>query len=127
MGSDEHDEADEWYERKTKWMVKWLGAEHNVVMHSIIPYPVGGLDLYYYPNGIKGTGIATKELCEVKNKGPKNWCYENYELVMFTKHELNLDVAHDVGTDFGKAHHDINAILNCLAPYSTEATLKKNK
>jgi hypothetical protein len=39
-----------------------------MVMHAIIPYAIGGgLDLYYYPNGLPGTAIATKELSE------RNW------------------------------------------------------
>jgi hypothetical protein len=128
MASDGDDEVDAWYERKSKWMAKRLGREHDMVMHAIIPYAIGGgLDLYYYPNGIKGTGIATKELCEVKDEGPKNKFFDNYELVMFTRHKLNLDDAKDDDTKFGKAHSKINAFLNCLAPYAADATLNPNE
>jgi hypothetical protein len=65
-------------------------------MHAIIPYAVGGaLDLFYYPNGVQGTGIATKELANRHGKGPANNSYPCYELVMFTRKELNLDDAND--------------------------------
>jgi hypothetical protein len=44
--------AQTWYEHKTRLMEGSLGPEHDVVMHAIIPYAVGGaLDLYYYPRG----------------------------------------------------------------------------
>lgn len=66
--ADDHGEqlAQQWYDDKTSMMVDVLGKEHDIVMHAIIPYAVGGgLDLYYFTNGIAGTAIATKELCEV--------------------------------------------------------------
>ena len=109
-------------------MEKSLGPEHDMVMHAIIPYAVGGaLDLYYYPNGLSGTAIATKELCEDLDEYSTNDVYDRYELVMFTRHALNLDEAHDETTAFGRAHACINAILNCIAPYSTQATLNPNE
>ena len=128
--SDAHDEkiAQEWYDRKTAFMERVLGNEHDVVMHAIIPYAVGGgLDLYYYPNGVEGTGIATKELSELPNEGSSNLVYKTYELVMFTKHPIAIEEAKDETTPFGHAHGDINAVLNCIAPYSAEATLNPNE
>ena len=128
--SEEHEEqlAQEWYDRKTALMESALGKEHDIVMHAIIPYAVGGgLDLYYYPNGVPGTAIATKECCESPDEGSTNDAFEFYELVMFTKHQLSLDDADDESTAFGKAHSNINAILNCIAPYSAQATLNPNE
>jgi len=122
-------EAEEkWYEIKSKAMESILGKEHDIVMHAIIPYQIGGgLDLYYFPNGIEGTGVATKELIDANGKGPSNNSYEAYELVMFTKHELNLDEAKNDETEFGKAHSNINSILNLIARYSEQATLNPNE
>ena len=56
--------ADEaWYGAKSAFLAEHLGPEHEMVMHALIPYAVGGnLDLYYFPDGIDGTAIATKEL-----------------------------------------------------------------
>jgi len=128
--TDDHDEqlAQQWYDRKTEMMVELLGEEHDVVMHSMIPYGVGGgLDLYYFPNGVEGTAIATKELCEIPGEGSSNTVFENYELVMFTKQAISLDDAQNEKTPFGKAHGSINAILNCMAPYSAEATLNPHE
>jgi hypothetical protein len=97
-------------------------------MHAIISYAVGGgLDLYYYPNGLPGTAIATKELSELPNEGSSNKVYRSYELVMFTKHRLDLDAAMDETTEFGRAHMNINTILNRIAPYSAQATLNPNE
>lgn len=118
----------EWYEYKSKLMEQMLGKEHEMVMHAIIPYAVGGgLDLYYYPNGIAGTAIATKELAELPDEGSKNKTFSCYELVMFTRHPLDLKQAKDKNTSFGKAHSNINQILNVIARYSAEANLNPNE
>jgi hypothetical protein len=120
--------ARRWYDRKEALMESMLGKEHNMVMHAIIPYAVGGgLDLYYYPNGVPGTAIATKELSELPGEGASNRVFRCYELVMFTKHPLDLDAAKDETTAFGRAHMTINAILNRMARYSGQATLNPNE
>ena len=46
---------------------------------------------------------------------------------MFTKHSLSLDDAEDENTAFGKAHANINAILNLIARYSESAQLNPNE
>lgn len=115
---------DEWHEKKSQIMEKTLGKEHDMVTHALIPYELGGgLDLYYYPNGIKGTGIATKELTFACRDSSKNSKYKKYEIAMFTEHDVDLDAAKDENTLFGKEHANINAILNCIAPYSSQAEL----
>jgi hypothetical protein len=121
--------AQRWYEHKSRLMEASLGKEHNMVMHAIIPYVLGGgLDLYYYPNGIPGTAIATKELSELPTQGPLNDLYRSYELVMFTKHRLDLDAARDESTEFGRAHGNINSMLNLIAWFSAQqATLNPNE
>jgi hypothetical protein len=118
----------QWYDRKSALMEEMFGKEHDIVMHAIIPYAIGGgLDLYYYPNGIPGTAVATKELSELPGEGSSNDVYQCYELVMFTKHPLDLDAAMAEETAFGRAHAVINAVLNRIAPYSAQATLNPNE
>jgi hypothetical protein len=127
MANSDEDDADHWYDRKSGLMEDILGEEHNMVMHAIIPYAIGGgLDLYYYPNGVPGTGIATKELSEQPGEGSSNQVFKCYELVMFTKHAIDLEAAKDEKTPFGKVHASINSILNVVAPYSAQATLNPN-
>ncbi|QDU39062.1 Suppressor of fused protein (SUFU) [Maioricimonas rarisocia] len=126
MTSDDTVEQTEldWYERKSFMMQESLGKEHDKVMHALIPYAIGGaLDLYYFPNGIPGTAIATKELSVLPNEGSTNRIYRTYELVMFTRNALDLDAAQDERTAFGRAHRNIAAILNPIARYSEQATL----
>lgn len=119
--------AQKWYDHKSMLMERSLGKEHDIVMHALIPYEIGGaLDLYYYPNGVPGTAIATKELSELPNEGSSNNFYQSYELVMFTKLQLDLDSALDDRTPFGSIHSSINSVLNRIAPYSAEATLNPN-
>lgn len=127
--SDADEEAGwRWYDRKSALMEGMLGKEHDKVMHAIIPYAIGGgLDLYYFPNGVPGTAVATKELSEVPGEGSSNGVYQCYELVMFTKHALDLDAANNEDTAFGRAHSVINAVLNCIARYSAQATLNPNE
>jgi hypothetical protein len=129
MSEDDNEQLyQQWYDDKTAMMVQHLGAEHDSVMHSMIPYNLGGgLDLYYFPNGIPGTAIATKELCEMRGEGSSNDVFDNYELVMFTRHALSLDDAKDESTPFEQVHCSMNAILGCIAPYSAEATLNPNE
>jgi hypothetical protein len=114
-----------WFDEKSDLMQAILGKEHHMVMHALIPYAIGGaLDLYYYPAGaVPGTAIATKELSELPGEGSSNAVFRSYELVMFTKHPIDLDAARDEGTEFGRAHASINAILNCMARYSATAEL----
>lgn len=120
--------AEEWYEHKSRLMEGLLGPEHDMVMHAIIPYAVGGgLDLYYFPHRIAGIAVATKELSELPDEGSSNRSFSCYELAMFTRHALNLDEAHNQETAFGKAHANINAILNIVAPYSATASLNPNE
>ncbi|HVX85796.1 MAG TPA: hypothetical protein VH253_13525 [Phycisphaerae bacterium] len=123
--TDEEAEAERrWHERKSALMEEMLGKEHNRVMHAIVSYAIGGgLDLYYYPNGIQGTAIATKELSERAGEGSSNRVFRCYELVMFTKQPLDLAAAKDASTPFGRAHMSINAILNRIARYSARAKL----
>jgi hypothetical protein len=126
MASDETAEERfrQWYEHKSRLMEASLGQEHDMVMHAIISYAVGGgLDLYYYPNGLPGTAIATKELSELPNEGSSNDVYRCYELVMFTKRRLDLDAAMKEKTAFGRVHRNINSILNLIARYSAQARL----
>ncbi len=124
--SDPYDAEQEeaWHDEKTAYFEALMGPEHDQVMHAIIPYAIGGgLDLYYYPHGITGTGIATKELTDWRRGGPTNSLYDGYELVMFTKQALDLDNAQNSDTAFGAIHATINAVLNLLARYSEEAEL----
>jgi hypothetical protein len=128
MADAEGEAGERWYERKSAMMEKMLGKEHDMVMHAIIPYAIGGgLDLYYYPNGAPGTAVATKELSELPGEGSSNRVFRCYELVMFTRHAIDLDAARDEDTPFGKAHSAINAVLNRIAPYSAQASLNPNE
>jgi hypothetical protein len=128
MANEDEEAWQEWDDRKSELMAKTLGKEHDMVMHAIIPYAIGGgLDLYYFPNGIPGTGVATKELSELPGEGSSNDVFQCYELVMFTKHPIDLDAAKDEATAFGQAHTVINAVLNLIARYSAEATLNPNE
>ncbi len=113
-----------WAAKKAAWMEEILGREHDHVMHAMIPFAIGGsLDLYYYPNGIPGTGIATKELSELPGEGPSNQSLDNYELVYFARAKLNLDDVRREETEFGRAHQRANAVLNSVARYAFEAEL----
>jgi hypothetical protein len=114
----------DWDEHKSALIESILGQEHDMVGHSMIPFALGGaLDLYYYPNGIPGTAIATKELAESPTEGSSNDFHRTYELVMFTKHRLDLDDAEELDTEFGAAHWNMRTILNLIARYSGQAVL----
>jgi len=114
----DRESTEKWYERKSAFMASRLGPQHDTVMHALIPFALGGgLDLYYYPNGIPGTCISTKELCEIPGEGPSNRVFSCYELVMFTRVPLALDDAKNPATPFGRIHAIINDVLNPIAQY----------
>ena len=113
-----------WYDDISAKMSAVLGKEHEMVLHAIIPFAVGGaLDLYYYAKGLPGTAIATKELSHAVEASSTNDKFDKYELVMFTQESMNLDNAHDEETSFGRAHQNIARILNPIANYSQQARL----
>jgi hypothetical protein len=126
----EHDqEADiQWHEKKAEYLDSILGEAYEMVLHAIVPFEIGGgLDFYYFPNGIPGTGLATLELVDRHGNGPSNRVFPAYELVMFTKHKMNIDEAGKENTPFGKADQNLKGILNGIARYSMEATLNPDE
>src|SRR5690242_9386919 len=124
MDDAQYELACRWYDHKTSLMEASLGKEHDLVSHALIPFEVGGaLDLFYFPQPTDGTAIATKEVSELPNFGPSNDVFRSYELVMFTREPLDLAVALDPKTPFGKAHRVMNSMLNVVARYSSHACL----
>lgn len=116
--------ADErWYEEKSRALAHVLGPEHDRVMHSMIPFEMGGaLDLYYFPQP-KGFAIATKELIDEEGKGPTNRTMRSYELVVFSRVPFDLDLAQKEYTPMGRIHQRLNGMLNATALYACEPGL----
>jgi hypothetical protein len=114
-----------YYEAKQKGLERVLGPMHNLVGHAIIPFEVGGaVDMYYFPNGIPGTGFATMELLEPDGSGPKPNRIGTYELVAFTK--LKIPPPEEkAGTNhpFNKIERRMCGILTTVGRYSYEAVL----
>jgi hypothetical protein len=118
---------EKWDEFKSEGLTKLLGKEHDMVMHAIIPFCVGGgLDLYYFPQKT-GYAIATKELIDEFGDGPKNRVHKSYELCMFSKATFDLDLAKDENCPMGKSHRLLNGGLNAMARYSYQASLNPNE
>lgn len=117
------------YEAKKAGLEAILGPMYDLVGHSIIPYCVGGLlDMYYFPNGIPGTGFASMELIEPDGTGPKRGKIGTYELVSFTKHSVKDaprpdDEKHPVNIQQSR----LCSIMTAIARYSTEAVLNPNE
>lgn len=117
------DEYDNDYELKEQGLENVLGKMLNTVGHAIIPFDIGGaVDMYYFPNHIKGTGFATMELLDPKGNGPKPNDYGTYELVAFTKHIYNSDYEND--TAFNLIERRICGIFTRVGNFSFEAVLK---
>jgi hypothetical protein len=112
-----------WYERKSELMCRALGAEADVVLHAIVSYEVGGaLHTYFYPHGIDGTGIATKQLARLDG-GPSNNRFKAFEFVMFTRDRIDPKMGGVVLGNQNDTLSKIRGILNALAPYAEDATL----
>jgi hypothetical protein len=116
---------EEWnrdYEEKQKGLERLLGKMHDVVGHAVIPFEVGGaLDMYYFPNGIPGTGFATMELLKPDGTGPIPNKFGTYELAAFTR--IPYD-ATDGETPFSRIRARLNLVMTNIAYYSLQAKLQ---
>ena len=117
------DEFDKHYELKSKGLEKILGKSHDLVGHAIIPFEIGGaVDMYYYPDGIKGTGFATMELIQPDGTGPVPNRNGTYELVAFTKLPYSSDTSET--HPFNLIERRTCGIFTAIGSYSFEAKLE---
>jgi hypothetical protein len=117
------EELDKDYELKMAGLEAVLGKSHDLVGHAIIPFDIGGaVDMYYFPNGIKGTGFATMELLQPDGKGPIPNRLGTYEMVAFTK----LDYVQDTTEThpFNLIERKICGIFTGIGNYSFQAKLE---
>jgi hypothetical protein len=119
------DEYTRHYKTKEKALERILGPMHNLVGHAVIPFQIGGaVDMYYFPNGIAGTGFATMELIEPDGSGPKPNRIGTYELVVFTKLKMPAqEEKPDEQHPFNKIERRMCGILTTVGRYSYEAVL----
>jgi hypothetical protein len=114
--SDEDYQRD--YERKNRWLEQLLGSAHSSVLHSIIPFVVGGnVDLYPFEHVVDGTAYGTMEVVEPDGTGPKPSRIGVYELVMCTREKI-VD-----GAPTTTMEGRVSGILSMVALYSREAVL----
>lgn len=111
------------YELKAHALEEILGKAHDMVGHAIIPFDAGGtVDMYYYPNAINGTGLATMELIQPDGSGPMPNRNGTYELLAFTKHKINADTT--ATTPFNIIERRICGIFTAIGLYSVESKLE---
>jgi hypothetical protein len=117
------EEWDKHYEQKSAGLENVLGKSLDLVGHAIIPFEMGGaVDMYYYPNGIKGTGFATMELILPDGTGPTPNRMGTYELVAFTK--LHYNDKMDGENSFSKIERRICGIFTGVGNFSFQAKLE---
>ena len=120
------EESDKDYELKEEGLENVLGKMHGMVGHAIIPFSIGGaVDMYYFPNHIKGTGFATMELLNPDGTGPKPNRIGTYELVAFTK--LSYNDNEEEPTEFNKIERRFCGIFTTIGNYCTQAILNPNE
>lgn len=113
-------------EQKTQGLEQVLGKMQDIVGHAIIPFAVGGaVDMYYFPNHIKGTGFATMELLDPEGKGPLPNRIGTYELVAFTKHDYVMSEGEQ--TPFNLIERKICGIFTAIGFFSRQAVLNPNE
>ncbi len=132
--------SDEEYEQfgqaRQEALERILGPMHNMVGHAVIPYYLGGnVHMYYFPNGIPGTGFATMELIQPDGSGPLPGDMGAYELVAFTKLPISAGADADLAisggaqsekkpqTPYQKIERRICSIFTSIANYSSQAVL----
>ena len=113
------------YEAKKLALETVLGPMHNVVGHAIFPFQIGGaVDLYYFPNGIPGTGFATMELIQPDGSGPKPNRTGTFELVAFSKLKIpGPETKRDEQHPFTIVERRMCGALTAVGHYSFAAVL----
>jgi hypothetical protein len=114
------------YELKLKGLENVLGKMHDLVGHAMIPFAVGGaVDMYYFPNDIKGTGFATMELLDPDGTGPLPNRFGTYELVAFTRYDYYN--GNETETPFNLIERQICGFFTKIGFFSREAVLNPNE
>ncbi len=116
------EQYDKDYEDKMQGLENVLGKSYEMVGHAIIPFAIGGaVDMYYFPDHIKGTGFATMELLDPDGNGPKPNSFGTYELVSFTKEPLSTD--RESSTPFNSIERRVCGIFTAIGNFSFQAVL----
>ena len=117
---------EEWnkaYEDKQAGLERVLGKMHDMVGHALIPFDVGGtVDMYYFLNGISGTGFATMELIKPDGTGSIPNRLGTYELVSFTKEKYNPNEGEMV--PYNTIERSLCGIMTTIGAYSFQAKLE---
>jgi hypothetical protein len=117
------EEFEKSYDEKAQGLESLLGKPHELVGHAIVGFDAGGaVDMYYYPNGIKGTGFATMELIQPDGTGPIPNRNGTYELVAFTKLDFDSDSTHT--SPFSLIERRTCGSFTSIGLYSFEAKLE---
>jgi hypothetical protein len=109
------------YELKRQGLERVLGKMHDLVGHAIIAFEVGGaVDMYYFPNAIDGTGLATMGLIVPDGSGPKPSSIGTYEFVAFTRHRIDDESGK---VPFDQIERRLGGIFTAVGGYAHEARL----
>lgn len=119
------EEYERYYEAKEEALERILGPMHDMVGHALIPFQVGGaVDMYYFPNGIPGTGFATMELIEPDGSGPRPNRIGTFELVAFTRHKMpSSEGEADKTHPFNQIERRMCGILTVVGRHSYDEVL----
>src|SRR5262245_49794402 len=106
-------------------MERALGPDHEIVLHAIVSYELGGpLHTYFYCSGEEGAAIASKQLARLDGPSPSNTHYHKYELVMFTRADI---APGEIGAMTPPQQDDklsfMRAAINAVALYAEQAML----
>lgn len=118
-GEQDGSAADEAFaDAKQAGLERALGPMDEMVLHSIIPFFMGGgLDLYAFSRCIPGKVIATQELIGRRKKDrPKKGAFGAFELVACVRPGVDLESEAEIGL--------VRTLLNPLAQYAFMAKLK---
>ncbi len=114
------------FELKLKGLENVLGDMHELVGHAIIPFDVGGtVDMYYFSKHIEGTGFATMELLKPDGTGPLENRLGTYELIAFTKYDIDAD--DETTVLFRKIERQACSFLTAISRFSSQAILNPNE
>lgn len=115
-----------YFDSKKAALEKILGKMDDLVGRAAIPFTEGGaVDMFYFSNGIPGTGLATMELLTPVNNGLLAGKTGAYELVAFTKQRFpEPGKENDESQPFNIIERRLCGIMTSIGIYSLQASLK---
>jgi len=118
-------ESDRFAREKQAGLERVLGTMHNVMDHAIVPFDAGGaLDVYFFPNAMPGTVLASMELILPDGTGTVPNQLGTYEVAACTRKPIALAEADQDATPFQQTERRLRDLMTWVGRSAAAAKLE---